>query len=79
MRFLEPKIKTGTYEEDGWLAKVEVLEDNCNEEESRYLLKVLGTILNPWICKTPEDGHVFEVFMKKQYRHYGGWTLIFDS
>jgi hypothetical protein len=76
---MKPEIKTGTYKEEGWLARVEILEDNSDSEWDRFKLKVLGTIMPSPIFKTPEDGTIFEVDAMKKYKHYIGWSLIINA
>lgn len=41
------KTRTGTFEEDRWIAEVEILEDASDDEFSRYSLKVIKTIQRP--------------------------------
>ena len=52
-------MKTARYQEDGWIADVEILKDESDAERERYELKVIKTIHKPWMHETPKDGHVF--------------------
>ena len=68
-------MKTAMFNEEGWLAKVEILEDNSNEEWEKYKLKVIETIENFGYFKTPENGYEFSVNCKNGYKAYVGWNL----
>ena len=67
--------KSAIYSESGWVAKVEILEDNSDDEWYRYTLKVLKT-LEDGIFTSPSDGHVFIAEADKKYMHYVDWTLM---
>ena len=63
------------YREDGWKAEVEVLKDDSDEKFKRYTLKVLRTLRDSPLCKTPPDGEVFNVMQTKGCAYGGMWTL----
>jgi hypothetical protein len=70
-------MKTGIYEESGWVAEVRILEDNCNEEWERYKLEVTNTLQESPIFGAQEVGHIFEVSAQRKYRTYVDWNLEF--
>jgi len=64
------------YSEDGWKAEVEILEDNSDNEWSRYTLKVIRTLFESRFWKSPPDGQVFSVDQRKNAGAWGGmWHL----
>lgn len=63
------------YEEDGWEAEVDIVEDKSNEEEERYVLRVIRTLADTGICEPLEDGGEFEVFILRGYEAYSCWSL----
>jgi hypothetical protein len=67
--------RTGIYRESGWVARVEILEDNSDEKWTRYKLKVIDTIREPTMFKTPGSGMEFEVERNKEYSSYLCWSL----
>jgi len=72
------RIRPGTtmvFTEDDFIAEVEVLEDNSDEEWKKYKLKVLRTIRPSAIYKTIPDGHIFEVSLRKRIAFGGMWNL----
>jgi hypothetical protein len=71
--------KTGIYAEDGWVAKVEILEDNSSADWLRYKLKVINTRQAPRFCHTPEIGTIFSVDKKINAGFYGIWDLQIDG
>jgi hypothetical protein len=60
---LHPLVRT--FREDGWVAEVEVLEDTSDTEWERYKLKVIRTLRDSAIVKTPPDGEIFDVCSRK--------------
>jgi hypothetical protein len=66
--------KTARYAEDGWVAEVEILEDNSDEMKLRYRLKVIKTLADG-IFGRLSDGHVFTAYADKRYMAYCGWRL----
>lgn len=68
-------MRTGVYYEDGWMAEVEILEDNSDEEWKRYKLKVIRTIIESELYNPIEDGTVFEVSRRKGVYYAGMWQL----
>lgn len=70
-------MKTGQYEEeDGWIAEVEILEDNSDKEWLRYKLRVIRTLQPPHLYTTPADGEIFSVDRRKGCAFGGMWHLI---
>lgn len=67
--------KQGIYEESGWVAKVNILEDNSDTEWEKFQLEVVETFHNSPIFGTPPNGHVFEASAARGFRHYVGWRL----
>ena len=65
----------GIYSEDGWEAVVDILEDTSDKGWDRYKLKVIRTIRESPIFKTPEDGSVFSVDQLKGCCFGGMWHL----
>lgn len=68
----EPKVKTAIYREDGYVGRVEILE----EKTERYKLKVLENLENAGGNRTPAVGTVFYVYKTKGA--YVGWSLEFE-
>ena len=48
------------YEEDDWIAEVEILEDNCGEISEEYKLKVIKTIQESKIYSPVANGQIFK-------------------
>ncbi len=71
----EEAKRTGIYREDGWVAKVEILEGNSDDEWERYRLKVLETIENYSLFRSPANGTEFTVDKVKDAPAYLCWTL----
>lgn len=67
-------MKTAIYFEDGWKARVEILQDNSDSEWEKYQLKVIETLEDSAIFDTPPDGDVFEVSNKRNCGFYC-WDL----
>lgn len=64
------------YEEDGYEAIVEILEDNSDEEFERYKLKALKVIRPAFHGGIIEKGKEFEVDRDKKYaKCYSIWSL----
>ncbi len=64
------------YQEDDWIAEVEILEDLSDDEYERYNLKVIRTIQESRIYKPTQDGEAFIIELNKKYSSYmGGWSL----
>ena len=64
------------YREDGWKAEVEVVADNSDAEWTRYTLKVVKTLRDSPLYKSPPDGDVFSVDALKNSGAYAGmWHL----
>lgn len=72
---MSKNVETALYSEEGWEAKVEILENNSNGEWERYKLKVIETLHNSGPFKTPPNGYIFSVSCKKGMRAYVGWML----
>ena len=70
-------MKTAIYSEDGWKAKVEILEDTSTEKYYQYKLKVLFTILDSSMFKTPPDGDIFTMYQIKD-GFWGGMARLID-
>lgn len=70
---------TGTYEEDGWIAHVEVVEDNCDKGWESYEFKVLKTLQESPIYMPPDDGSVFAARHNTAYSSYRFWTFTPDE
>jgi hypothetical protein len=68
-------MKTGIYREMGWVAEVEILEDNSNSEWKRYKLKVIKTICDSDIVKSPVGGTEFVAEACRGFEIYVGWYL----
>ena len=62
------------YRDLGWKAEVEVLENNSDEQQERYTLRVTR-ILQRGLLKIPESSS-FEVSATRGF--YVGWTLSED-
>lgn len=60
------------YKEDDWIAQVEIIKNNSNDEWERYALKVISTIQNSKIYVTAMNGDIFEV---EQQRGMHLWRL----
>lgn len=71
-------MKIGIFEEDGWIAEVEILEDTSDKECFRYKFKVIKTLREPIIFKTPTDGDVFNVDQVKDQGAWSGMWHIHD-
>jgi aconitase B len=70
------KIRTAIFEEDRWIAEVEILENTSDAEYSRYKLKVIKTIQRPVIFSEPPDGTEFSVIQQKNAGAWKGmWSL----
>ena len=70
------KMKTMTYREDDWVAEVEVVENNSDEQWDKFKLKVVKTIQPSQIYKPTKDGTVFDVSARKNAGCCGGmWSL----
>ena len=63
-----------TYTECGWVAEVEILEDNSDTDKYSYTLKVVKTLADGIFGSLP-DGHVFKVFAHRRYMAYCDWRL----
>lgn len=68
-------MKKGIYEEMGWVAEVNILEDNSNEEWEKFKLEVVKTLQMSPIAGAQPDGHIFEVSAQRKYRAYVDWNL----
>ncbi len=49
------------YYEDGWEARVQILDDTSDTKFERYKLKVVNTVVECPTIGHIEDGHVFDV------------------
>ena len=73
-------IKQGTYSEDGWVADVEILEDNSDTERLKFKLKVLRTHRFSPIHGHVPEGTEFEVRKLRSAADYGCmWQLDIDT
>lgn len=63
------------YQEDDWIAEVEIVKDKSNAEWTILELKVIRTIQASLIFKPTPDGTIFECSVKKKYPRMGGWSL----
>lgn len=63
------------YQEDDWIAEVEILEDLSDDEYERYNLKVIRTIRESRIYKPTQDGETFTCECNKKYPGMGGWCF----
>lgn len=72
-------MQKGIYEEDGWIAEVEIVEHDTDEKGEGFVLKVLQTIQRPYRYinpdKTPKQGTTFDVWRAHGAGAYAGWTL----
>jgi len=57
------------YYEDGWVAKVQILDDTSDAEIERLKLKIIETIEESSTIETPADEHVFDV--TQRFDNYG--------
>lgn len=73
------KLKTGTYKEDDWIAKVKILKDESDEKWSRFTLKVIKTIHKSNIYKPTKNGTIFSVDKMKNFSCSGMWVLEIDN
>ena len=69
--------QTYRYEEENWIAVVELLADLTRDEELCYQLRVVKTVQPPTRYKQPPDGTVFECAINRLYEdsHYHEWRL----
>ena len=64
------------YHEDGWVAEVEIVSDTSDAKWDRKTLRVVRTLRNNSILKTPPDGKVFDVEKRKNVGGFPGlWYL----
>lgn len=67
------------YHEDGWVAEVTVIKDESDSVWECKTLRVVRTIQNNSIMKTPPDGEVFDVEKLKAAGGFPGlWYLTED-
>ena len=66
--------KTAVYKESGWVAEVEILANDSDEEHYRYTLRVIKTLVDGYLGHL-HDGHIFTVFAVKKYAANCGWRL----
>lgn len=76
----EPHIPSGMhmiYEELGWIAEVEIIEDLSDETKEAYKLKVIRTIeeAGPLGIDSLEDGTIFEPSCLHEGAAYSVWRL----
>jgi hypothetical protein len=75
----EPKAgHEAFYSEDGWVAKVAVLQDNSNDKVLSYALRVIDTIQTAPGRHHPSKGQIFTALQKRGYRYWGMWRLSVD-
>jgi len=60
-------MTTAIYSEEGWTAKVEILEDNSDNEWQRLKLKVLEVIKENPVLNMPAVDEIFDVRQKHAY------------
>ncbi len=68
-------MKTGIYYEDGWAAKVEILDNKSDEKWERYTLRVIKTIQESSIVISPEDNGIFSCERIIDNNYPKCWTL----
>lgn len=68
--------KIGTYNEDGWRARVKVLEDTSDKTHYRYKLEVLKTLEDSPVFISPAIGTVFDVNKKRTATYI--WSLCIE-
>ena len=56
---------TASYFEEGWEARVHILDDTSDEEFERYKLRVVHTVEESELLGPIEDGKVFDVIQKR--------------
>jgi len=66
--------KNAIYTECGWVAEVEVLEDNSGTSKLKYTLKVVKTLVVGRLGSLP-DGHVFTAFADRKHIAMCGWHI----
>lgn len=54
------------YQEEDWIAEVEIAQDNSNNLIEKYELKVIKTIQESRIYKATPDGEMFKVWQDKK-------------
>lgn len=53
------------YQEDDWIAEVEILKDNSNDNIEDYELKVIKTMRESRIYNPTSNGTIFKVWQDK--------------
>lgn len=61
------------YQEDDWIAEVEILEDTSNKVWESYKLRVIKSTHKSKFFKTPKDGKEFYCKQKKSLH-----GMVFD-
>jgi hypothetical protein len=62
-------MKKGIYKEDGWIAKVEIIGDNSDNEWEIYKLRVIKSLKKGLFENLP-DNKEFSVCRNKKYINY---------